>query len=196
MSAWQCKFDGGYNTSPFLPSFLPSLRECYHSISLPATLAELQMGFSLWTLCCSVGYTQYRRRKIGKKGWLSNTEKAFLVFPRHENLIWNKGSILLNWRWDFSMKGNKSCFSPLPQTNLFSPDWFGIVTAWPWCLRLLLFFFFSILFFSSFSCGHGLKSYRKNCLMMSMLSLWRLSKTWLNVLVNSNRLLCRLRSMS
>lgn len=40
VSAWQCEFDGGYNTSPFLPSFLPSLRECYHSISLPGTLAQ------------------------------------------------------------------------------------------------------------------------------------------------------------
>lgn len=40
VSAWQCKFDGGYNTSPFLPSFLPSLRECYHSISLPVTFSQ------------------------------------------------------------------------------------------------------------------------------------------------------------
>jgi len=79
-----------------------------------------------------------------------------------------------------------------PHLSLFSlvqGNWFGIVTAWSWGLHLV----FSPL---SFSCGHGLKSYRKNCLMMSMPSLWRLSKTWLNVLVNSNRPLCRLQSTS
>lgn len=100
----------------FLPSFLPSLRECYHSISLPGTLAELQMGFLLWTVHCSVRDAQYCRRKMGKKGWLSNTGKAFLVFPRTENLIWNKGLSSLNWGWDFSMRRSKSHFSPPPQS--------------------------------------------------------------------------------
>lgn len=145
------------------------------------------MGFSLWALCCSVGYTQCCRRKMRKKGWLSNTDKAFLVFPGHENLIWSEGSFLLNWRWDFSMKRNKYCFFPsifsCPSKLICNSD----------CLILVLIFLF---FFSFFSCGHGLKSCRKNCLMMCMQSLWRPSKTWLNVLVSSSRPLCRLQSMS
>lgn len=87
------------------------------------------MGFSLWTLCCSIGYAQCCRRKMGKKGWLSNTDKAFLVFPESETRFWSKSLFSLIRGWDFSMKKNKCTFF-LPSQSVFSCPGRWIRNSW------------------------------------------------------------------
>lgn len=85
VSAWQCKFDGGYNTSPFLPSFLPSLRECYHSISLPGTLAQSCRWDSRYELCAAQSDTLSTvEGKWERKGDLATRIKLSWYFQKQK----------------------------------------------------------------------------------------------------------------
>lgn len=141
VSAWQCKFDGGYNTSPFLPSFLPSLRECYHSIFLPGTLSQICRWGSRYELCAAQSDTLCTvEGKWERNGDLATRIKLSWYFQEAKTLFETNACFheiedrILLWR-------ETNPVSP-PHLSLFSlvqGDWFEIATAWSWGLTFLFF---------------------------------------------------------